>query len=135
MRGPVILLTIVGSIACGSDTRPSASASSGSSLGSAPVEEPLEAVGARTFVKKGCEACHTLDDTPKVGPSLRAAFGRKVKLVNGDEVVFDEAYFRESLVSPNAKVVAGFPPSQPSYEGQLNEREVAGLIAYLRSVK
>ena len=47
----------------------------------------------------------------------------------------DEDYIRESLLSPQAKARPGFPPSMPSFEGQLKEKEIHGIIAYIKSLQ
>ncbi len=62
------------------------------------------------------------------------AWGTKVQLEGGSEAVVDEAYVRESILQPNTKIVAGFPPIQPSYEGQLSEAELAALVAYVKGL-
>lgn len=94
-----------------------------------PVED-----GRRLFAEKGCEACHSVDGTPRIGPSLQAAFGRRVQLASGQTITFDEPYFLESVLDPDAKVVAGFPQgTQPSFREHLDEADLAALIAYVRS--
>jgi serine/threonine protein kinase len=98
-----------------------------------PAETPLQ-IGKRVFVSKGCNSCHTVDGKPSVGPTFAGAWGSVVSLANGDRVHFDEAYFRESLIAPNARIRAGFPAAQPSYEGQLTEAEIVGLMTYVQSV-
>jgi cytochrome c oxidase subunit 2 len=96
-----------------------------------------EEVGARAFDKKGCNACHTVDGSPRVGPTLKmpGTWGKPFALADGSQVPMDENYIRESLMSPQAKTRAGFPPSMPSFEGQLKENELAGLIAYIKSLR
>jgi cytochrome c oxidase subunit 2 len=58
-----------------------------------------------------------------------------VPMQGGGEVKMDEDYIRESIMKPQAKIRAGFPPTMPSFEGQLKEREVQALIAYIKSLK
>lgn len=95
--------------------------------------EPV-AVGERVFATKGCNACHTFDGKDRVGPALNGLWGTSVQLADNTTVVFDEAYVRESILDADAKIRAGFPPgTQPSYEGQLTKRELAGLIAFIKS--
>jgi cytochrome c oxidase subunit 2 len=100
-----------------------------------PAEQPSAELGKQLFGNKGCVACHTIDGSPRVGPSLQGVFGTQVTLEGGATVLFDDAYFRESVLSPQAKLVAGFPPVQPSYEGQLTDAELAGLLAYVKSLR
>jgi len=96
---------------------------------------PPEELGRKLYEKKGCNACHTIDGTPRVGPSFFHDFGTTVPLADGSKVQMDENYIRESLMSPQAKARPGFPPSMPSFEGQLKEKEIQGLIAFIKSLK
>jgi cytochrome c oxidase subunit 2 len=96
---------------------------------------PPEQLGKSVYEKKGCNACHTIDGSPRVGPSFKGSFGTDVKLADGTIVKMDENYIRESLMSPQAKARPGFPPSMPSFEGQLKEKEIEGIIAFIKSLK
>jgi cytochrome c oxidase subunit 2 len=95
---------------------------------------PVE-LGKSLYEKKGCNACHTIDGTPRVGPSFFHDFGTTVPLADGSKVQMNEDYIRESLMSPQAKARPGYPPSMPSFEGQLKEKEIQGLIEYIKSLK
>lgn len=94
-----------------------------------------EEIGARAIEKKGCVACHTTDGSVRVGPTFKGSFGKPVTLADGSTVPMDENYIRESLMSPQAKSRPGFPPSMPSFEGQLKENEIEGIIALIKSLK
>jgi cytochrome c oxidase subunit 2 len=96
---------------------------------------PPEQLGRLLYEKKGCNACHTVDGTPRVGPTFFHDFGTMVPLNDGSQVKMDENYIRESLMYPQAKARPGFPPSMPSFEGQLKEHEIEGIIAFLKSLK
>jgi cytochrome c oxidase subunit 2 len=61
-------------------------------------------------------------------------YGRKVKLATGEVVVADDAYIRESIVEPRAKVVAGYQPVMPTYVGPVSEEGIVALIAYVRTL-
>jgi cytochrome c oxidase subunit 2 len=93
-------------------------------------------VGSELYQGKGCVACHTLDGTPRVGPTFKALFGRTVTvLTDGKErkVVADEAYLRKSILEPNVDLVKGFPPVMPP-EKMTNE-ELTALVDYIKSLK
>jgi cytochrome c oxidase subunit II len=92
-------------------------------------------LGAMLYEKKGCNACHSLDGSQRVGPSFKAVFGTKVALSNGSTVDLDENYIRTSILNPQSQSRPGFPPSMPSFEGQLTDKEIAGLIAFIKSLK
>jgi cytochrome c oxidase subunit II len=94
---------------------------------------PLVDLGKLTFNQSGCSTCHSLDGTRKVGPSFKGLFGRNERLVGGS-IVVDENYIRESILEPQTRIVDGFPPSMPTYKGQLSDRRIAGLIEYIKSV-
>jgi len=96
---------------------------------------PLPELGEKLFTAKACFTCHSTDGSPKIGPSFKGVFGHEVKLADGSTVMADENYIRESILQPNAKIVAGFVPSMPPYQGQLTERELNGLIEYIKSLK
>jgi len=95
---------------------------------------PVE-LGRMAYEKKGCIGCHTLDGSPKVGPSFKGDFGGTVNLKDGTTVKMDENYIRESILNPQAKARPGYPPSMPSFEGQLKEKELTGLIEFIKSLK
>ena len=93
--------------------------------------------GAKLFSEKGCSACHSIDGSPKVGPSLKGVFGHRMTvLTNGKEreITSDEAYLRKSLLDPTADIVKGFPPIMPPQKGVLSDAEIDALIEYLKSL-
>ncbi len=94
--------------------------------------------GKELLEKHGCLGCHSLDGTPKVGPSLKGIWGNRVTvLTNGVErnITVDEAYLRRSLLEPNADVVKGFPPVMPSFAGKLTDAEIKALVEFLKGVR
>jgi mono/diheme cytochrome c family protein len=98
------------------------------------TKAPSPERGAALFAAKGCASCHTTDGSPRIGPSFAKRWGRAVTLADGTEVVFDDAYVRESVLSPRAKAQAGYPPTMPSFEGLLKDREIADLAAYFKTL-
>jgi cytochrome c oxidase subunit II len=100
--------------------------------GAAEVRAPEEA-GAQLFTQLACDTCHT--DTPGArGPSLHGLYGSRVPLEDGSTVLADQAYLRESILDPMARIHAGYPPIMPSYKGQISEENLFRLIAYIRSL-
>jgi cytochrome c oxidase subunit 2 len=57
-----------------------------------------------------------------------------VQLADGRFVNADEAYLRESILQPNAKIVAGYQPLMPTFQGQVTEEGVLELIEYIKSL-
>jgi len=91
--------------------------------------------GQKYFTDKGCVACHTVDGTPKVGPTWKGIFATQRSLEDGT-VKVDENYIRESIVNPNAKIVKGFPKGvMPTFQGQLTEDQLNALIEFIKSLK
>jgi cytochrome c oxidase subunit II len=101
--------------------------------GGPPPESPV-ATGERLFTELNCITCHRPDSAGR-GPVLLGIFGRPVRLASGDTVVADEAYVRESILTPAAKVVLGFQPVMPTYQGQVSEEQLLALIAYIHSLQ
>ncbi|MFL6209270.1 MAG: cytochrome c oxidase subunit II [Pyrinomonadaceae bacterium] len=98
------------------------------------ASESPAAQGEKLFQSLGCASCHKLDAQGR-GPILTGVFGKPQKLDNGQEVVADEAYIRESILDPQNKRVLGFGTVlMPSFRGQVTEEQILDLIAYIRSL-
>ena len=89
--------------------------------------------GEKLFQSIGCATCHKLDTQGRC-PNLTGVFGKPQQMSDGSTVIADEAYVRESILTPQAKTVAGFQQIMPTYQGQLSEEQVLQLIAYIRSL-
>lgn len=99
-------------------------------------ELPPAELGKKVFGVKGCNACHSLDGSKIIGPSLKGAFGSERPLADGSKVMRDENYIRESILNPRAKVCESFPDGvMPAFEGQLSEKELTGLVEFIKSLK
>lgn len=70
--------------------------------------ETLADKGKNKFAELGCNACHTINGQTGVGPTLKGVYNSEVELVDGTKVLADEAYIRESILDPDAKIVKGF---------------------------
>ena len=103
--------------------------------GSVSPDMPLDQVGEKVYAAKACITCHSIDGSAKTGPTWKGLFGSTRKLVGGTSVVADENYIRESIKNPAAKVVEGFGPVMPPYEGLLSDREIDGVIEYIKKLK
>ena len=89
--------------------------------------------GEQLFTQFGCTSCHVAGAGVQA-PSLNGLFGSTVNLSNGTTVVADENYIRESIMNPQAKIVAGFTPIMPTYQGRISEDQILQLIAYIKSL-
>jgi cytochrome c oxidase subunit 2 len=100
--------------------------------GGAP-EGSLASNGAKLFQDLACGNCHYADGHGRC-PTLVGLFGAPVRLAEGGTVKADEAYIRESILNPNAKVVAGFQPIMPTFQGLVTEEGLLQLIEYIKSM-
>lgn len=101
---------------------------SGGTASDSPV-----AAGEKLFQDLVCITCH-MQGSQGRGPVLTNLYGNTVELQGGGRVTADEAYIRESIVNPQAKVVAGFQPLMPTFQGLVTEEQLLQLIAYVRSL-
>jgi cytochrome c oxidase subunit 2 len=90
--------------------------------------------GERLFSELACNTCHVGDGSGR-GPSLHNKFGTQEQLANGSVVNIDESYVRESILTPQMKVVAGFQPVMPTFQGLVNEENVMALVEYVKSLQ
>lgn len=97
---------------------------------------PLQEKGRELFSKLACASCHqgSAGDEKTRGPRLEGVFGSKVMIEGTGPVVADEAYIRESILDPRAKVVAGYVAVMPSFQGQVSEEQLIELVAYIKSI-
>jgi cytochrome c oxidase subunit II len=95
---------------------------------------PPAELGKLMYTKHGCDVCHSVDGSTKVGPTWKGLFGKQEMLTTGP-VTVDENYLRESFLDPQSKLVQGFPPSMPTYQGKLKDSHIRGLIEYIKSLK
>jgi cytochrome c oxidase subunit II len=90
-------------------------------------------LGSKVFTELGCATCH-IDSAQGRGPSLWGVFGSQVTLATGEKINVDEAYIRESILNPTAKLVTGYPPLMPTFQGVVSEEQIAQLTAYIKSL-
>lgn len=133
--------------ACGSDSAPTptpAARSSPPTIPQAPtgtVSETATATpstdvdgpGMQVATEKGCLGCHTTDGSPLVGPSWGGSFGTTRNFEGGGSVTIDEAFLRESMKKPGARIAAGFSNIMPTLD--LSESDVDALVAYIVSLQ
>jgi len=102
-------------------------------LSGGAASAPPAVSGQKLFAELGCVTCHRSDVQGR-GPNLAGVFGKSVLLEDGRTVTADENYVRESIVSPGAKVVSGFKPIMPTFQGLVNEDQLNDLVAYVKSL-
>jgi cytochrome c oxidase subunit II len=89
--------------------------------------------GQKLFTDLACVTCH-LDNGQGRGPVLKGLYGKQVLLTGGQIVTADDAYIRESILNPQAKIVSGFTPIMPTFQGLVTEEQLLQLIAYVKSL-
>jgi cytochrome c oxidase subunit 2 len=102
--------------------------------GSSGAEANPVAAGEKLFADKACITCHLANGTGRA-PSLNGVYDGTVRLADGSTVTADDAYIRESILKPAAKIVAGYQPVMPSFDGQLTEEQILSLTAYIKSLQ
>lgn len=101
--------------------------------GNAGAQTPVQ-LGNQLFnTKLGCASCHGAQSGAR-GPNLAGAFGKEVKLSNGQTLTRNEEYLRNSILNPAGQVVEGYQPIMPSFKGQVTEEQLLALIAYIKSL-
>ncbi len=124
----VIVVLCAGVIAAGCARKPAA-----------PEAKTPEKRGEQLFVSLACNTCHTTDGTTGACPTLKGLYGKDVRLVGGGSVKADEAYIRESILNPDAKIVEGYSKGVMSAavsKAQVEKPETLdALVAYIKSLK
>jgi cytochrome c oxidase subunit II len=104
-------------------------------LAGGTVGKSMVASGEDLFQSLACVTCHraTAGRVAR-GPALEGVYGNPVKLADGRTVIADDDYLRESILTPTAKLTAGWDPVMPTFQGQVSEEQITQLIAYIRSL-
>lgn len=95
---------------------------------------PAEA-GKMLYQRRGCSQCHSIDGTAGTGPSFKGIYETTTKLADGSSVAVDDNYIRESILEPQAKIVAGYQPVMSTYKGLLSDDDITALIEFIKSLK
>lgn len=103
--------------------------------GSADDDLPPEELGELLVQRNACDTCHSVDGSENQGPTFQGSWGSERELENGETVTVDENYVRESILEPNAKVVAGFDPVMPTFSGSLDDDQIDAIIEYLKTLQ
>ncbi len=106
-------------------------------LAQATPDPALVKRGRKLAARKGCAACHSADGSSKAGPTWKGLFGHSIELADGSTVLADEAYIRQSILDPNAKIAKGYSKGlmPRNYTSKLKEQGIQALISYIVSLK
>ena len=102
-------------------------------LSGGTMEGTLAQRGERLFGELACNTCH-LDTGKGRGPSLSNIVGKPVELADGTTVTVDEGYLRESIINSQARIVKGFQPLMPAFQGLVSEDNLVALVEYVKSL-
>lgn len=102
--------------------------------GNAGQQSPAVA-GQQLYQSLGCVSCHGTNGEGGRGPALAGLFGSQVFLTNGQTIKADESYVRESIENPQAKLVSGFGPIMPTFQGQVTPEQLIQLMAFIKSLR
>lgn len=102
--------------------------------GNASQQSPAVA-GQQLFQSLGCVSCHGANGEGGRGPALVGLFGSKVFLTNNQTLIADEAYIRESIEDPARKIVNGFSPIMPTFQGQVTPEQLIQIMSYIKSLQ
>jgi cytochrome c oxidase subunit II len=94
----------------------------------------LASAGEKLFQDLACNTCHRADSHGR-GPVLQGLFGTTQTLLNGETALVDEAYVRESILNPSARITTGYQPIMPAFQGLVSEEQLLELIEYVKSLK
>jgi cytochrome c oxidase subunit 2 len=89
-------------------------------------------LGKRLFETKGCDACHSVDGSEGVGPTMKGLYAHEVEMEDGSLEPADETHLEEAIRDPNKRIVKGFQPLMP--ELRFTDEEVKALIAYIKAL-
>jgi cytochrome c oxidase subunit II len=92
------------------------------------------AAGQQLYQTLGCASCHGANGEGGRGPTLAGVFGKQTMLTTKLTIKADEAYIRESILNPQAKLVDGFGPIMPTFQGQVSEDQLVQIIAFMKSL-
>jgi cytochrome c oxidase subunit 2 len=91
--------------------------------------------GKQVADQNGCLACHSIDGSVKVAPTWKGLYGHQVTFSDGSTATADDAYIKESIVNPGAKIVKGFSDIMPKTYSTLPEDDVNALVEYIKTLK
>ncbi|QAY92113.1 cytochrome c oxidase subunit II [Pseudomonas sp. ACM7] len=97
-----------------------------------PSRDSVLEKGRLLVEKYGCGACHSQDGSASLGPGWKGLYGRTEQFADGTSALVDEAYVKESILDPKARLVQGYPPVMVAYT--LTDDELGALVALIKSL-
>ena len=101
-----------------------------------PQEMSLADKGKEIYKTRACIGCHSLDGSKMTGPTWKGLYGSIRSFSDGSSLKADDNYIKESILNSNKKIIKGYPPNQmPSYQGQLTDEDITGVIEFIKTLK
>jgi cytochrome c oxidase subunit 2 len=97
-----------------------------------PSQDSVLEKGRQLVERYGCGACHSQDGSTRLGPGWKGLYGRTEQFADGTRALVDEAYLKESILDPKARLVQGYPPVMVAYT--LTEDELDAVVALIKSL-
>lgn len=95
--------------------------------------DPIK-LGQKVWRSK-CMSCHTTDGGANTGPTWKNMFGYEFEHTDGSKHIVDENHVRDSIRAPAKLVRKGFGNNMtPFPENMVSERQLTGVIEYLKSI-
>ena len=94
-----------------------------------------EAKGLDIFTRMACNACHSVDGSLKLGPTVKNQYGKEILHTDGTVMIINDDYIKESLIDPLKYIAEGYTPIMPSYRPVLKDKDIEYLIAYIKALK
>jgi cytochrome c oxidase subunit 2 len=89
--------------------------------------------GERLFASLGCIACHSGAASAR-GPNLAQVYGSRLQLSDGSTITATDAFLRETILNPSTRMISGYAPIMPTYQGQVSEEGLIDLVEYIKNL-
>ena len=96
--------------------------------------DPVER-GEQLVTQYACATCHSSDGRSLSGPTFQGLWMSERTMVDGEVVIADENYIRESILEPNVRITEGYDPVMPSFAGSLSDRQIDAIIEYIKTLQ
>ncbi|HUG14604.1 MAG TPA: cytochrome c, partial [Thermomicrobiales bacterium] len=100
-----------------------------------PDPADLAATGQQLFSTMGCQGCHSVDGSASAGPTWQGLWMSDVPLADGSTVIADEQYITTAVLDPGAQIRDGFQNIMPSFEGRIDEAQIAAIIEFIKTLE
>ncbi len=88
--------------------------------------------GRQLAQNRGCQACHSVDGSQSLGPGWMGLYGKTEVLSDGSDIEVNDAYLKESITNPSAKIVRGYPEIMVAYN--FSDEQISAITAYIQSL-